>query len=563
MITKKKQQNSVKSLFILVSIWVVGALCDRLWFWLDHSFLDWDQADYLNGVMNYWRALQTPQWFNGEWWRSFWLLSSKIPPLTYIATTPLFNFLGISHDSATLFLLLCSAILLISVYGLGVKLFNPSVGLWAAVLCQLLPGLYHYRLDFLLDYPLTAFVTLNFYLLTLWKLTEDNYMRTVNPPYSLLRSWSWAALFGISLGLALLLKQTTVMFLFLPIFWLLVDNIKRQRWQKISQLMAALCLSIFVCGFWYRTNWLLILTSGKRATVDSAIAEGEPALHTIEAWTYYGKILPYILSWHLLLVPIVGFLIYLIKKPQLLKKINLNSNWRWIAIFLLGGYLLSSLNMNKDARYILPLLPVLSLVLAAGLLSWTGRWKSYIRWGTIGLALLLMLLNIFPLPGGGVTKILSPRTQHYPYMGQKWQHEKVVQEIINTSPYLTSTLGVLPSTSEINQHNFSFYGGKSNYQVYGRQVGVREHEVEQDGRSLNWFITKTGEQGSIPSSQKAIVNLVEQGGDFKLQNSWHLPDDSTLKLYHRKQASVEVKPISESIDKVRLDSVTLPEKTPP
>ncbi|NES81320.1 MAG: phospholipid carrier-dependent glycosyltransferase, partial [Moorea sp. SIO2B7] len=41
------------------------------------------------------------------------------------------------------------------------------------------------------------------------------------------------------------------------------------------------------------------------------------------------------------------------------------------------------------------------------------------------------------------------------------------------------------------------------------------------------------------------------------------PDDSTLKLYHRKQASVEVKPISESIDKVRLDSVTLPEKTPP
>jgi hypothetical protein len=53
-----------------------------------------------------------------------------------------------------------------------------------------------------------------------------------------------------------------------------------------------------------------MLTSGKRATIDSAIAEGDPALNTLAAWTYYWKALPNQVSWLLLLVPIVGLLIY-------------------------------------------------------------------------------------------------------------------------------------------------------------------------------------------------------------------------------------------------------------
>jgi hypothetical protein len=139
----------------------------------------------------------------------------------------------------------------------------------------------------------------------------------------------------------------------------------------------------------------------------------------------------------------------------------------------------------------------------------------------------------------------------------------VISETIKTSPYLRSNLGVLPSTPEINQHNISFYGSIPNFQVYGRQVGVRDKQVEQDVRSLDWFLTKTGEQGSIPEAQKTTVNLVENRGEFKLQNSWHLPDKSILKLYHRLSPSVEVYPLSSSGSKVKLNRVIVPEKSPP
>ena len=551
--TTTERKNWHKHLLLLGIIWLAGVLCDRLWFTLDNSVPAWDQADYLNGVMNYWQAVQNPQWSDSEWWRSFWLQSSKIPPLTYIITIPFLQAFGVNPDAATMVMLLFSAILLLSVYGLGVTLFNPRIGLWAAGLCQVLPGLYRYRLEFLLDYPLTAVVTFSFGLLTLWHFKTNQKYRIKKQNWLL--SLPWAIMFGFSLGLALLLKQTSLFFLVIPILFVLISSLRNKQWGKLIQLLISFFIASSIFYPWYRTNWLLILTSGKRATLDSAIAEGDPALNTIDAWIYYFKILPYLLSWVLLLVPLVGLILYFFKRS----KFNISpQTWTWIITFLLGGYFLSSLNINKDARYILPLLPVLSLVLAKGLLSWHGRWQKQIRWGTVGIAILLMILNLFPLGGSVVTNILSPRVQYYPYFSQNFPHTEVIAEIVKTNPYLQTTLGVLPSTPTINQHNFSFYGSAANNQVYGRQVGVREEEVNQDVRSLDWFLTKTGEQGSIPEAQKLIVSKVEKSSEFNLQKTWQLPDESQLNLYHRQEPSVVVTPLEEFTKKVQLANIEIP-----
>ena len=531
---KKRQFSWQQGLIILGLVWLGGAICDRLWYALDNSVPAWDQADYLNGVLNYAEALQTPQWFSGEWWRSFWLLSNKIPPLNYILTAPLVNLFGTTEDVATSIMLFYSAVLLVSIYGLGIALFDVTTGLWAAGICQLIPGLYYHRLEFILDYPLTTAVTFSFWLLTLYFLSKSR-----------LNSWLLSISWGISFGLAVLTKQTALFFLLLPLTYVFVRFLLKHQWLRIAQLISSLLVGIAVAFPWYRTNWLLILTSGKRATVDSAIAEGDPALNTIGAWTYYAKVLPYLLSWHLLLIPIVGLFVYSLRRYIYRRSNSKNlvysykQAWIWIGVFLIGGYFLSSLNINKDARYILPLLPILSLILAVGLLSWRTCWQKYLLWMMASLAVVLMLLNIFPLGGSAIASLFNPRTQRYPYMGKPYPHPKVINEISNTAPYLRTVLGVLPSTPQINQHNLSFYGKQNNARVSGRQVGVRQEEILQDSRSLDWFVTKTGEQGSIPESQPNIVQLVEQG-DFKLQKSWQLPDDSLLKLYHRLRPSVEV-----------------------
>ncbi|HEY9695006.1 MAG TPA: glycosyltransferase family 39 protein [Oculatellaceae cyanobacterium] len=583
------KSNKFTGLLALGLIWLMGAVCDRIWLTLDHSVPAWDQAEYLTGSLNYWQALQHPQWFSSDWWVSFWQLSTKVPPFTYIAAGIIQTIFGTGEDQATLVQLFFSAILLISIYGLGTQLFSIPVALWAAAICQLLPGLYKSRLDFLLDYPLTAIVTLCFCCLTIWKIASKFTSLPASGEKlgvgfsSRIINWLWAVAFGLSLGLAFMVKQTALFFLITPIIWVGIGIIIKRQWGRLAQLITALLLSLLVWGFWYRTNWLLILTGSKRATIDSALAEGDPALNTINAWVYYLKVLPYQVSWVLFLVPIVGFIIYnLVPRLNLGKiasRINVqdlsvdttkktnNSQLRWLLVFLLGAYILSSININKDDRYILPYLPVVSILLAYGLTFWSRRWGKHIRWGTLGLAVLLMFLNLFPVGGflgNQLTQVLSPHFQHHAYLGAEFPHTEVIDEVINTEPYLRSNIGILPSTPIVNQHNFNYYGALENFQVYARQVGVQKKQVKQDARSLSWFITKTGAQGSVPKkAQSAIVNIIEKTPDFQLHKSWNLPDNTTLKLFHSSQPSIQVEPLAQVENKVNLDLVIVPQQAPP
>ena len=48
-----------------------------------------------------------------------------------------------------------------------------------------------------------------------------------------------------------------------------------------------------------------MLTSGKRATIDSALAEGDPNLLSLDAWLYYGKLLPNHISLPLLIQSLI------------------------------------------------------------------------------------------------------------------------------------------------------------------------------------------------------------------------------------------------------------------
>lgn len=632
---------------ILTGIWFLAALGDRLWFALDRSIPAWDQADYLTGALNYWQALQNPQWGFGEWWTDLWLLSSKIPPGTYLVTAIVHNFFGIGGDRATLVHLFFSAILLASVYGLGKLLFNPKIGLWAAFLCVLFPGLYQVRLDFLLDYPLTATVTLSLYCLTGWKLTETAKQRKTPHPQSditpnssvdsskktgdtlniksaspetdvrefhtislklfrlirqkisnfipkrnsrwrgndrgngeekrekatgklPLRPWIWAAGFGVSFGVALMVKQTAVLFLCIPLLWVGVETLYRRQWGRVVQLAAGVCLSALTIYPWYRTNWLLVLTGSKRATVDAAIAEGDPALNTLGAWTFYLKQLPHQISWPILMVSLLGFACAFVRYRQANRTYSPESDrplasisrasWRWIGVFLLGSYLLCSLNINKDFRYVLPYLPVVALVVAAGLMGYDRRWGRYVRWGTATAAIAIAMANLWP-----TSELLAPQPgAHHAYIGAPWPHEAAIGEILETAPHLRSTLGVLPSTPGINQHNFNYYGNLANFQVYGRQVGTRNSHVRQDARSLDWFVTKTGNQGSVGEAQAAIVQRIKTGGEFQLRESWELPDGSVLELYHRQNPPVRVEAIAPPSQgrKVQLDRVSIPAQSP-
>ena len=588
----------MKGLPILGLIWLTGAVVDRAWFAIDRSVPSWDQADYLTGAMNYWQVLQSPQWFSQSWWTEFWMMSSKIPPLVYISTVPFLAIFGAGVEQSTIVNLFYGAILLGAVYGLGARLFDVQVALWAAALCLLFPKLYGIRLEFLLDYPLVAMVTLSFFTLTMWAVSAgESSSRSQNHLSfhgltlpSVGYSWLWSIAFGIAFGLSLLTKQTALLFLAAPIAGLGIRSLWQKAWIKLAQLLLSLAVTLTVCLPWYRLNWLLILTASKRATIDSAIIEGDPPLNTLDAWVFYLKLLPSLVSYPLLLVGTVGLLLYwkrsvilgewFVLGGRLRQKIDYGGLrkrgyrqaiyrrwWRslgWLAVFLVGGYLLSSLNVNKDDRYITPLLPVLAVVLAQGLVLFPDRLRG-LRWGAVGLSTLMMIFNLMPIES--VPSFLSTTSSDHAAPAVDWHHEAVIDEVIRTDPYLRTTLGVLPSLPSLNQHNLNYFGVLRNFQVYGRQVGTQLKQVEQDARSLPWFVAKSGDQGSIrqPLVQTALQKTIFKNPDLQLKKTWSLPDQSTLYLYRRQVPVLQVQPLGAKSQgqPIRLEQVRVPNQAAP
>lgn len=97
-------------------------------------------------------------------------------------------------------------------------------------------------------------------------------------------------------------------------------------------------------------------------------------------------------------------------------------------------------------------------------------------------------------------------------------------------------------------------------------VGRWEHKKASLPRCAiaDWFVTKTGDQGSVPAAQADIVQTVEQAGGFFLHKTWDLPDKSILKLYRHRTPQVQVGVVGAVSDtKVTLSRVTVPPQAPP
>ena len=541
-------------LALLFLFWLLAIALDGLWLWLDHSVASWDPADHLIGSLNFWWTLHAGQWSNPTWWDGLWTLSSKYPPMLYISTAPIIALLGRGPDQAVWVNSLFTALLLGSVYGLGRQLFNARIGLWAAGICLLLPQFYTQRTQYFMDYPLVALVTLSFFCLTLWRAAKPK-----------MAQWGWAIAFGISFGLALLMKQSALFFLAIPLAWVGIGTIRQRQWGRLAQLVVAGLLAIALLFPWLSHNWLFQITAGINANVRSAAAEGDPPLTSIFAWIYYLADLPRALSFPLLIVPAVGLIFALVgvagfrdriqppperRSGVYARPITVGDSLRWLGIFLMGSYLLWSAIVNKDHRYVMPYLPVLAILLAYGMTRWQGPWR-FVPWATVAVSVGVMVLHLFPI-GGQVGALLAnaaaPQSQHYAKLGVTYPHPSVVDEIIATEPYQIINLGLLHSNAEVNQHNFTYYGNRRDFRVYARRVGNRDRHLEQDANTLDWFLYQTGrtpgESGNTRQQRARMLDLLQQDDQFQRHQAWEMPDGQRLFLLHRRDPRMTIEPIA-------------------
>ena len=538
---------------ILGLIWLVSNFCDRLWLILDQSVPAWDQSNHLTYSLEYLRALQSPDFLNGEWWRQFWLLSTKYPPLTYLMSVPFQQIWGTGNDQALLANFVYSAVLIFSVYLIGKTLFNAEIGLWGAAFSVLFPRLYQTRLQFLLDTPLLVLAIACFAALTLWKTSEKRR-----------EQWLYIILFGLCFGLGLFTKQSILFYLIGPIAWLKISYLWKRQWERILQLLVSFILSIFIWFPWYRTNWIYLFSTAQNSNAIPAAMEGDPLVNTLAAWTYYAQDLPLATSWVLLIVPLVGLLLHLFGRfPNKYLLIDAKKAFPgiiWLGVYFVSTYLICSALYNKDSRYIMPYLPILGIFLAYCLTLWRGRWQ-FVRWGTLAIAFIVTIMNLFPIPGSDqFTLAMSPGVLFRPYLGTPIPNAELVEKTIQTTPYQIANLGVIPNTDSVNHNTLNYFGALRNFQVYGRELGNTPETVAKDSQAFDWFITKTGENGFAREPQLNFAKSLASDSSFQSIKNWSLPDQSNLNLYRRNDPPVVVRPLNKTLDNIQLNLVSIADK---
>jgi 4-amino-4-deoxy-L-arabinose transferase-like glycosyltransferase len=546
-----------RDLLILAGLWLLAVLVDRTWVFLDHAPPHWDQGDHLTRALDHWRVLQQPSWLSADWWHTLWQQApTQRAPLVYILTAPYFALFGPSFDAAVTVNLFLAAVLMVSTYLMGRRLFDRAVGLWAAGFVLLSPTLGRQRLDYLLDYGLTAMTAFTAMGLTYWWTATSRRGQ-----------WGFTLLWGIGVGLMLLTRTSALLFIVAMVGWLGLLCLLGRRWQRLLQLMVGVGLGMALIWPWFSTSWLTIISTTIESTAHGVSLVGSPQANTLAGWLYYPQRLPGMVTSPILWLGLAAGLLAII--GTLLPGLGWRSHplhhpltparqaWLWLGGIIITILVLGALGANKNPRLLAPIIPFLCLALARMLWWRRDRTWQALRWLVALGASLVFLWAMFPLPGHH----LGQRDRWWPYRGEPWPHGDIIAAMVEAAPHLQSTLGVIPSTPEIHSFSLGFYGGAADFQVYARDLALWAENIQPDAQALDWYLTKTGSDQGTPRNQAdrdQLNAVIVSAPELELWQTWPLPDGGAAQLHHRRQPRVEVAPIPSTVEQVTLSAVEVP-----
>jgi hypothetical protein len=93
---------------------------------------------------------------------------------------------------------------------------------------------------------------------------------------------------------------------------------------------------------------------------------------------------------------------------------------------------------------------------------------------------------------------------------------------------------VVPSTSDLNQHNVSFYGRRHGGQTVGRQLGVSPQDTEPVLARAEWVVLAEGDQGSVRKAAMQLDQAVRSSGVFEQVHEFARPRGGSYSLWRRR-----------------------------
>jgi 4-amino-4-deoxy-L-arabinose transferase-like glycosyltransferase len=173
--------------------------------------------------------------------------SDYYPPLVHLVVTAFYKLFGVSMDVAAMSNSLFLVLFLLALYGIGERLGGPWLGLLSAFVVSMFPIIFSLSRYLYIDFALTSLVAMNIYLL----LRSERFQRKGS-----------SLLYGLTLGLGMLIKWTFVVFVGPPLLVVLVSPgvaaatwraLRPSTWDQRRMLIACL-LGLGLTALWFLPN---------------------------------------------------------------------------------------------------------------------------------------------------------------------------------------------------------------------------------------------------------------------------------------------------------------------
>ncbi len=511
---------------LILSIWLISTLVDRIWWNFFSTTPSWDQADYLNSALDHARALSLVEGGEPFGFKSLLDLSPKIPPLASILNGLVISFFGDTPHKAAWSLSLWNGFLIFNMACWGLYLKGKRYSFICVLITSLSPFLFQLRTDYVLELPLISATT--FYLFHFGRWSS---------PYSG-GKWIQVIISSIACAASLLIKQSSLLVIFPSIVFVFIVSFKRNNIFRL-QLFFFACINLFTILPWFYHNWIMTLSGTYRAVFESARLEGDPSIFDFKSIFWYfpflniqfGNIIFFIGISGLVLI-ILGY-IRSLKFPINFKNIFAINNykWSWIVFNLSTTWILTTLIPNKDIRYISSTIPLIILLFALGFYEW-GHWinlqfkfkfNSLLLVSSIGFS----FLYIFEMFG-----VFVPlQSKYYPV-------NEIISEVKSRQDkYKKDTVIVVPSTPELNQHNVSYFGRMKGGNILGRQLGQSLSHKQAVLNQSNWIVLAEGNQGSVPKNSIALDQAIRASGFFEKIREFPRKEGGSYSLWKRNSSA--------------------------
>ncbi len=357
-------------LFFLLALLSFHAVTNYIWLRQDTMVPIFD-AQFHNMRLNMYEVLKNPSMSMLSSVSSIFEIGSFYPPFLPFSAALVNIFFGTSLDVSVMTNIFYFALLLFSVYKIGVKIDTPATGLLAALLVSLYPGIVGLSRILLPGFALCALISFSIYSL----LYSDTFR---NRKYSLL--------FGISVGAGMLTKWTFVFFLFGPLCYIFMElmkdnsipiNLRRKgiartvrSFLAISKLQFlnitySFLITFFIAGAYY------LKFSEIKDLFNLGLFQAET---TGMLWYGIKNIMYYplgLINIHISFIFFVVFIFALfclgVSKAKIKKR-------GLLALWIAAPYIIYTFIIpTKDIRYIHGFLPAIALFSAAGLMRIADR----------------------------------------------------------------------------------------------------------------------------------------------------------------------------------------------